>query len=618
MARTTRQTEPTTVQSHPKQEPLLGGPSRTIAPLLFRDNQAVVSDWQSLDRDHWLRLFWRQFGNDMLSSVLATATAKVQAQSWYIEGPEKPSTLYHRLIRDKADFGKGYDYMVARGAQDYYTQDNGWFLERHRSGPDDHEGPCLGLAHLDSQRMFPSGNAEYPYYYEDIDGAWHLMHRSQYIRIVDLPDPATAMHSAERGFCAMSRAISTAMILTMLVAMKREKLSDLPPSALAVLNNISRKQFEAAIQIQTSIEDAKGNAVWRTVLPLFGMDPARPADIKFISLREVWEGFDEMTAMNVAAFSFAAAFRMDPREFWPVSGGTLGTGKEAELQHQKAKQKSSGLIFTQMERAFNHEDTLPEGVTFHFEMQETEDELQQAQIDAIHVNNIKVMQDAGANLSSIEVRWLLSMKYRILPKMMVEEPQPVNQSPQQLPQEEGSTAGKPGEGKGSPGIPAVPNAPGIPKSGAPGNVGTSPAPQQPEMKPPKWMESNTLRIDDTEDAFKEVHFDLGPRVLVEGSTGRVYHVRDIRPTTNGHTPEASIMAARDMALGGLITGASKEIGDLMDRINAMDPVEREAVLSSARRLRAITDPGPKLDFLSNIPDKTWDEAAEMDQVAEEG
>lgn len=419
--------KPVSVQTVQDQEPLIGGPAFPL--FMFRDTQNIAPSWDQMDRDIWLRVFWKDFGNDMLAAVLSTSVAKIQAQNWTISGPKRLAKLYHGYIRDDADFGAGYDSMISRGVQDYYTQDNGWFMERLRSGPKDHEGPCLGLAHLDSARMYPSGNADFPYYFNDIDGEYHLMHRAQLIRIVDLPTPVTALHHHNRGFCALSRALSTAMVLTMLVTMKREKLSDLPPSALAIFNNISRKQFESALSVQGAQEDSKGNAVWRSLMPLFGMDPAHPADLKFLSLREVWEGFDEMTAYNVAAFSFAAAWRMDPREFWPVSSGQLGTGKEVEVQAEKAKAKSTGLLFTQLERAFNHRDTLPEGVTFKFELQDAGDELQEAQIHAIQIQNVKAMQDAGAQLTAAEVRYLFSMEYGILPREMLEVPEapPENQ-----------------------------------------------------------------------------------------------------------------------------------------------------------------------------------------------
>lgn len=396
--------------------------SSHIFPITFYGGNDIAPGWDANDRDWWLRNFWKKFGNDLLQAFLAASVAKVVTQNWTLEGPENKVRLYHRLLRDGFDFGKGYDHGIARGVIDYYTQDNGWFIERQRASMADHTGPCLGLSHLDSQRMHPSGNDEFPYYYEDVYGQYHLMHRSQYIRIVDMPDSATELYSEERGFCALSRALSTAMILSLLVTMKREKLSDLPPSAIAVFNNINRKQFENALTLQGLNEDNSGSVVWRSVMPLFGIDPAHPATLNFISFREVWEGFDERSAWDIAAYSFAAAWRMDVREVWPASQGPLGTGKEAEVQHQKAKSKSTGLLFTNLERAWNHDWTLPEDVRFKFMIQDIDEEEQRTAVHSAQIANIKTIQDAGAALTAEEVRYLL-IQSKILPRGFEKAPE---------------------------------------------------------------------------------------------------------------------------------------------------------------------------------------------------
>lgn len=589
-----------------------------------------------------MRSFWRDFGNDMLSAVLATSVAKIQAQNFTITGPKKLAKLAHGMIRDDADFGAGYDSLVPRGVQDYYTQDNGWFMERLRSGPKDHEGPCLGLAHLDSGRMYPSGNADFPWYYNDIDGTYHLMHRSQVIRIVDLPSPITALHHHQRGFCALSRALSTAMVLTMLVAMKREKLSDLPPSALAVFNNISRKQFESALSVQGAQEDAKGNAIWRSLMPLFGQDPAHPANLTFISLREVWEGFDEMTAYNVAAYSFAAAWRMDPREFWPVSAGPLGTGKEVEVQAEKAKAKSTGLIFTQLERAFNHRDTLPEGVTFKFELQDAGDEMQEAQTHAIQIQNVKAMQDAGAQLSAAEVRYLFAMQYGILPREMIDVPealpvpgQPapgeVNPHPAGLeqagvtPEQLGSMSmeelaameplatgsngsGQPQQPGGQPGQPGLSPIPGVPKSGTPGVSGTAAPPPIPPVSPK--LKIDTVRIDDVERDVKEYYggLDLGPMVNVD-QDGHVSYPYRMRYNNDNHLTSGAVASARSVYLSDV----KEADGDLLDKLKALPKKEQDLIRKQADKLRVLMNPARRLEFLNAIPDKDWDEA-QVDEV----
>lgn len=406
------------VSVQPQEEPYEGG----FFPLSFLSSDEIAPSWNAADRDTFIRSFWKSFGNDLVSSAVAACVAKIETQNWILTGPKRVTKFYHQALREDADFGRGWSSLIARGVQDYYTQDNGWFIERLRSSPEDFEGPALGFAHLDSARMHPTGNPDRPYTYWDIEGNQHLMHKSQLIRIVDLPSPTTEVHGLERGFCALSRCLSTAMVLTMLASYKREKLSDLPPSAIAVLNNISRKQFEAALSLHSGEQRDKGNAVWKSIMPLFGIDPSHPASLNFISLREVWEGFDEQTAMNIAVYSVAAGFRIDPREIWPVSGGSLGTGREAEIQHEKAKSKSHGLLFTSIERQLNHRFSLPPEVTFKFELQDSEEEQLKAGIEASQIGNIKTMQDAGAGLTPAEVRFLLVKKYSILPEFMLDVP----------------------------------------------------------------------------------------------------------------------------------------------------------------------------------------------------
>jgi len=411
--------EPKSIQAVNTQEPLVGG-SAMMFPLTFYSNADLAPKWDASDRDAWLRKFMTSFGNDLLQGVLATSIAKIQAQNFEFEGPDRLARMYRDIWVEQSDFGAGYDSMIPRGVTDYYTQDNGWFMERQRDDVNNYEGPVLGLAHIDSGRMHPTGHEVFPYAYLDVTGTFRLMHFSQFMRFVDMPSPVQQMYHHRKGFCALSRALSTAMVLTMLVAMKREKLSDLPPSALAIFNNINKGQFDQAINMHTLMEDTKGNSVWRSLLPLFGIEPDRPADVKFISLREVWDNFDEMTAYNVAAYSFAAAWRMDPREFWPVSAGPLGTGKEAEIQHEKAKAKSHGLIFTMTERRYNSNLTLPPTVKFKYYLQDNEEEAQTATIHQLQISNIKSMQDAGANLSPEEVRYLLTAQWRVLPASMAQ------------------------------------------------------------------------------------------------------------------------------------------------------------------------------------------------------
>jgi hypothetical protein len=124
-------------------------------------------------------------------------------------------------------------------------------------------------------------------------------------------------------------------------------------------------------------------------MTVFGYDPAYQLNAEFLSFSELWDNFDEETATRLAIYTFALGFRTDPREFWPVSAGPLGTATEAEVQARKAKGKGVGIIYAAIEEVLNGPDALPEGVTFRFDFQEDEDDLRDAEIKDRHTQWIR-------------------------------------------------------------------------------------------------------------------------------------------------------------------------------------------------------------------------------------
>ncbi len=100
----------------------------------------------------------------------------------------------------------------------------------------------------------------------------------------------------------------------------------------------------------------------------------RPLTAELISFSSLPEAFDKRTTTEIAVYSFALAFRIDPREIWPVSGGQLGTATETEVMHMKARAKGAGLLLTQIERSFNDGLTLPASLKFRFDYQDSEED----------------------------------------------------------------------------------------------------------------------------------------------------------------------------------------------------------------------------------------------------
>lgn len=368
-------------------------PDQSSFFLSFLQEQDGIPTYWSRARDVWLREFVLRPGNDLLAGTVSTITAKVASTNWYIEGPERTANIYRQIFLTRSNFFAGWSRYIQALTWDYLTQDAGAWSERIRQHAgyvyDDRagyrmarrlndRGGALGFANLDNVRMLVSGDPNYPGIYTPQEGDDVLMHRSQVIRVVDNPSPIETLYQV--GYCAVSRAITTARILIDIARYERERLSDLPPAGVLLVNNMSKPQWEDVEKQYNLRQQQKGNQTWRNILVAMGLDPALPVSVELVSFSQLPEHFDKRTTTEIAVYSFALAFRIDPREIWPVSTGTLGTATEAEIMHVKARAKGAGLILTDLERAFNDGYSLPPSLTFHFDFQDTDEDRQSAEI----------------------------------------------------------------------------------------------------------------------------------------------------------------------------------------------------------------------------------------------
>jgi len=340
---------------------------------VIADSDEAPNYW-SRTRDTWMRQFVTTPGNDLLVGTVSTVAAKVAGTGWYLEGPERTVNFYRNVLLRASEFGGGWDEMINKMVWDYLTQDAGGWIERIRTGD---EGAAIGFAALDNAQMWITGNPEYPAEYGSSfmssgeKAGRQPVHRSQILHFVDMPSPQERLLGV--GFCAVSRALTTLMDIT---RYEREKLSDLPPAGMLLLNNMSQNQWADLQASYDTRQQQRGNEIWRQVMVAFGLDPALPLGAELFQFSQLPDAFDKRTQWELAIYSFALAFRIDPREIWPVSSGTLGTATEAQVMHLKARAKGPGLLLTLLERGFNDGLSLPKNINFAFDFQDTEEDQQ--------------------------------------------------------------------------------------------------------------------------------------------------------------------------------------------------------------------------------------------------
>lgn len=354
----------------------------------------------SEERDVWLRNFIYKPNNDLLLGTISTIVSRVSTSKWFLEGPERTVNIYQKILLQRIGFNAGWSTDIMRGSLDFLSQDKGWTEERIRISKSDRAGGAIGFAHMDSAHINMYTDPEWPVEWVDektrgkAGRQGRLLHRSQVFRIVDMPSPSRDLRGV--GLCALSRALTTARILADIAKYERERLSDLPPAGILLLNNMTRTQWEDVSKQYDTRQQQQGNQVWRDVMVAFGLNPAVPLQAELLEFSQMPDHFDKKTITEIAIYSFALAFNTDPREIWPVSSGTLGTATEANIQHMKAKAKGHGLILSLIERALNDGLSLPPTVTFKFDYQDVEEDERAARIRVLNAKFISILAGGGA------------------------------------------------------------------------------------------------------------------------------------------------------------------------------------------------------------------------------
>jgi len=378
------------------------------------DDGSEISPWWSPQRDFDLRQFvWRE-GNDILQGAVASMVKWGKTLAWVCEGPDRVVNRYQSVLSE-SEFGDGWGTLVSKALTDYYTQDKGASIEvigaGDPAGPI--QGPVLGLAHLDSQYVQPTGDSVYPILFHNVkNDTLHKIHTTRVIRIVDMPSPNEQMLGV--GFCATSRVIAASQVLLKLVRYKNEKLSDMPEAGLLVLNNITRSNWEDVNAKYQRERRKLGHEIWSNVMTLFSIDPEKPATANLVSFANLPDGFNEEVALDTYLNIVALAFGVDKREFWPESSSGLGGNREAAVMAQKARGKGKGDIIAAIERAINWK-VLPASVNFRFDFRDDEEDKLKAEINQVKVNSIMRLWDSESYraglappVSAIEVRQMLA------------------------------------------------------------------------------------------------------------------------------------------------------------------------------------------------------------------
>ena len=356
----------------------------------------------SRPRDAWLRDFWRR--EPHLAGVLHSVVAIDQNRHWTLTGGRNQVRRYTEILQ-QAENGAGWRHYAGLQALSYYTADIGAITEIGREG---RYGPLRALFHVDPARCRLTGKADRPLAYDKTKQAWRP---EDFFRMASLASTDEEMYGL--GLCGVSRALELAKLMAGVYEHSLEKLGSRAPKGLLLLKGISQEQWkEAMTSREAALEGLERDYYGAVaVLASMGMDDM---DAKLVALSQLPDGFDLKTWTDLTMYGFALCFGYDPIEFWPVQAGSLGRGRETEIQHMKATGKGAASFMR------SHQDQLqmrlPPSLLFEYEQRDQTGLLLEADVTQAWATVAKTLYEQGMGVLTRQQAMSVLAEQGVIPR----------------------------------------------------------------------------------------------------------------------------------------------------------------------------------------------------------
>jgi hypothetical protein len=336
----------------------------------------------------------------MFRSAASGVVKRVQSTPFIIRA-DKPD--YWQEILMGADFGS-WDRYLAKTITNYLFHDVGAWTELIAPGDPllAPTGPIVGIAALDSMRVYPTGNATYPAIYYDDYGEMHLMHHTRVVPLID--NEYSEEYLAGYGECAQTRALTTIRREILLNQYIEGYLDDKPRPGIRLWSNVDEVVTEAAFKKMEMDKKTDDRGTWGSVVDIFGLDASEEAKLVEHSNVKAPEGFDFDKYKNEIALEMAAALGLDVQDFWQLTqSGGLGTGTQSEILAQKSRGKTFGNLLKRITRMLN--EAFPRDVEYSWEYRDPQEDQEEADKAQAWANTITIL---SPYLQPDEIRQLAS------------------------------------------------------------------------------------------------------------------------------------------------------------------------------------------------------------------
>jgi polyhydroxyalkanoate synthesis regulator phasin len=360
----------------------------------------------STKRDTWLAKVVLK--EPYLLGVLQSVVSIDKNRGWTLTGGRNQVTKFTNILHNfqVAPDLYGWRNGMSVTSQSYYQSDLGGVVEIGRSQKN---GPLAALYSVDPTKCFLTGKLDAPLQYTNAQKDKQQWMPNDYFRVVSFPNPNEAMQGL--GYCAISRCIELAKLLVSVFEHDRERLGSKAPKGILTINGLTQEQWLRSLEESDAERSVLEREYYSGVQVLAG-DALSPVTVALTSLSNLPEQFEHKQFVEMMIFGYALAFGYDPREFYPVSSGALGTATETESQHRKATSKG-GLDYA-LSYQEKLQEELPETINFEFEQRDVEGDISETTFQQAKLNVIDQMVKGG-EITIEESRQLL-VEAEIIPE----------------------------------------------------------------------------------------------------------------------------------------------------------------------------------------------------------
>lgn len=313
-----------------------------------------------LRRDQMLREFVPR--EPILGGAISTIVARNAAMEWDLNGPKATVSRCHDILHN-ANFGQGWLDFIGKYSWDLYTQDKGAFVEIIREG-DSEDAPVLGIANLDSQRCWHTGDPEKPVWYYDKKGTVHKLKWYQCWTSSEMPMPHENLYGLQ--FCAVSRIFNAAQTQQAYNQYAYEKATGRHNRAMHVIQGVTSGEVKAALAQTQAAADQRGLTRYIQPTVVASLSPEARVQATTIELSSLPDNFNSLTEFQRYVAIVAMCFLTDYLELAPLPGGNLGTATQAETMERKSHAKGAQLFRKITTHMMNFSGMLPKNVEFGY------------------------------------------------------------------------------------------------------------------------------------------------------------------------------------------------------------------------------------------------------------